>query len=260
VYDDCWWVRPRPIIERIWDPRSAVDASKRKYLNWPTVAVDAWTSPQEWSNLADPSRVVADQEPIVMFFDGSKSRDATGLVGCCLSDGHVFTIDAWEPDTGHDTASVVPVASVDAAVEWAFTAWDVKAFFADVQEWEGFVKVTWPERYRDRLALHATPSGKDPQAIAWDMRTKTYDFTMAVELALTEIRERKFSHDGDSRMARHVGNARRKPNRWGVSIGKESPDSPRKIDLAVCMVGARMVRALYLSHASRTKTRSGRVW
>jgi hypothetical protein len=260
VYGDCWWVRPRPIIERIWDPRSSADASKRKYLNWPTVATDAWMTPQEWSQLTDASRSVADTEPIVMFFDGSKSRDATALVGCCLSDGHVFTIGAWEPDTSHDTASVVPVAEVDAAVEWAFTAWDVKAFFADVKEWEGFVKVTWPDRYRDRLALHAAPSGKEPHPIAWDMRTKTYDFTMAVELTATEIRERAFSHDGDARMARHVGNARRKPNRWGVSIGKESPDSPRKVDLAVCMVGARMVRGLYLANAAKTKQRSGKVW
>ncbi len=259
VYDDCWWVKPRPIIERIWDPRSSPDASKRKYLNWPTAATDAWMTVQEWSQLR-ADRPVLDGEDIVMFFDGSKSRDATALVGCCVSDGHVFTIGAWEPDNSHDTTSVVPVSEVDATVEWAFRAWNPRAFFADVKEWEGFVKVTWPERYRDRLELHSAPSGKEPQVIAWDMRTKVYDFTMAVELTETEIRERKFTHDGDSRMVRHVANARRKPNRWGVSIGKESPDSSRKIDLTVAMIGARMTRGLLLASTAKTRKRSGKVW
>jgi hypothetical protein len=260
VYDDCDWVKLRPIIERIWDPRSSPDASKRKYLNWPTVALDTWTTPQEWSQLANRDRFVEPGEEIVMFFDGSKSRDATGLVGCCVSDGHVFTIGAWEPDPSHTTDSLVPVTEVDATVEQAFRDWTPVAFFADVQEWEGFAKVTWPERYTNLLRLHSAPGSKDPQVIAWDMRTKLYDFTMAVELMRTEITDRQFTHDGDPRMARHVGNARRRPNRWGVSIGKESPDSRRKVDLAVCAVGARMVRRLYMGSQAKTKQRSGKVW
>lgn len=260
VYDDCWWVKPRPIIERIWDPRSRLDDSKRKYLNWPTVAVDSWLTPQEWSQLAAPDRKVADDEDIVLFFDGSKSRDATALVGCCVSDGHVFTIGAWEPDTTHDAESTVPVNEVDACVAWAFRQWHPVAFFADVKEWEGFTKVNWPELYGDRLDLYAVPGGKDPQPIAWDMRTHVYDFTMAAELTETEIKERKFSHDGDARMARHMANARRKPNRWGVSIGKESPDSPRKVDLAVAMVGARMARRLLLTSRGKVRRRTGKVW
>jgi len=260
VYDDCWWVKPRPIIERIWDPRSSPDASKRKYLNWPTVAVDAWLTPQEWTQLAAPDRFVAPGEDIVLFFDGSKSRDATALVGCCVSDGHIFVVGAWEPDTAHNTEDVVPVAEVDACVAKAFREWNPLAFFADVKEWEGFVKVNWPELYADRLQLHAVPGGKEPAAIAWDMRTKTFDFTMAVELTETEIKQQGFTHDGDPRMTRHVGNARRKPNKWGASIGKESPDSPRKVDLAVAMVGARMVRRLFVAAQARVKIRSGNVW
>src|SRR5690606_20361909 len=247
VYDDCWWVNHNAIITRIWDARSRPDDSKRKYLNWPTAAEDAWVTPQAWSALADPAQVVADGEEIVAFFDGSRSRDATALIGCRVSDGHVFTIGVWEPDPSHDDGDVVPVAEVDATVERMFSRWQVLAFFADVREWEGFVKVTWPERYADRLLVYAQPSGKEPQPIAWDMRGHVYDFTQACELTETEILERRFTHDGDSRVARHVGNARRRPNRYGVSIGKESPDSPKKIDAAVCVIGARMVRRLLLA-------------
>lgn len=262
VYGDCWWVSRRQIIGRIWDLKARVDESKRKYFNWPTAALDAWTTQQLWAALTDATRVVVDGEEIVLFFDGSRSRDATGLVGCCLSDGHLFVVGAWEPDPSHDTESVVPVSEVDAAVERAFDRFQVAGFFADVMEWEGFSKVTWPQRYADRLRIHAVPSGKDPQPIAWDMRTHTYDFTMSAELTETEIREAMFTHDGDPRMSRHVVNARRKPNRFGVSIGKETPDSPDKVDLAVCVIGARMVRRLVLAAdpKSTTRQRTGKVW
>lgn len=263
VYDDCWWVNPQAIITRIWDPRSKPDDSRRKYLNQPTAAEDAWITPQQWSALADPTQIVADGEEIVAFFDGSKSRDATALIGCRVSDGHVFTIGVWEPEAAHDTESVVPVSEVDAAVERMFDRWKVLGFFADVKEWEGFVKVTWPERYRDHLIVSAVPTGKDPQPIAWDMRSHVFDFTQACELTETEIADRRFTHDGDARVARHAGNARRRPNRYGVSIGKESPDSPKKIDGAVCVIGVRMVRRLLLAapgYKNRKTTRSGRVY
>jgi hypothetical protein len=256
VYGDCWWQQVEPIMARIWDPRSRPDDSKRKYLNWPTVAQDAWTTPQDWARLSDPSAVVADGDEIVAFFDGSLSGDATALVGCHVETGHVFCIGVWEappPEPGGAQAAAawqVPVAEVDAAVENMFDRWDVKGFFADVREWESFTKVEWPKRYASRLALHSVPGGKDPQAIAWDMRTRVYDFTMAAELTLGEISDEAaiaFTHCGDSRVARHVRNARNHPNRWGVSIAKETRQSPDKIDAAVCMIGARMVRRLYLA-------------
>nr|PZM98729.1 MAG: terminase [Thermocrispum agreste] len=263
AYGDCWWVDLRVIRDRIWDPRSKPDKSRRFYLNQPTAADDAWTTPMAWAALTDTTQVVADGEEIVAFFDGSKSRDATALIGCRVSDGYIFTLGVWEPDTAHDTESVVPVAEVDAAVARMFDRYKVLAFFGDVKEWEGFVKVTWPERYGDDLLVWAVPEGKDPQPIAWDMRSRVHDFTLACELAETEIKERRFAHDGDSRVARHVANARRRPNRWGVSIGKETPDSPLKIDAAVCVIGARMVRRLVLGspkYKLRKKARSGRVY
>jgi hypothetical protein len=264
VYDDCWWVDLGAIRERVLDLQASESDSRRKYLNQPVADEKAWVTPQEWALLADLSRVVADGEPVVMFFDGSKDRDATALIGCCVSDGHVFTVGVWEPDGRGDE---VPVAEVDGAVARAFDRWKVLGFFADVQEWQGFVKVTWPQSYGDRLKVKAVPSGKEPQPIAWDMRSHVYDFTMACETTLAEIRgaakaaaaggPRSFTHDGDSRLARHVINARTRDGRWGTSIGKESPNSPKKVDAAVCMVGARMVRRLL--PAQPKSTGKGRV-
>ena len=136
-----------------------------------------------------------------------------------------------------------------------FDRWSVVAFFADVKEWEGFTKVTWPDRYRDQLIVFAVPGGRDPQPIAWDMRSHTYDFTIAAELTNNEIVEKAFTHDGNAVMARHVVNARNRPNRYGISIGKESRHSAKKIDAAVAMIGARMVRRVVLGSKEWKKRR-----
>jgi hypothetical protein len=257
VYGDCWWANLGAIKERVWDLQSTEAASRRKYLNQPVADERAWVTPQEWGALADPSRVVTGDEEVVLFFDGSKSRDATALMGCCMSDGYVFTVGVWEPDPKHTTEDVVPVLEVDGKVDWAFEKYNVVAFFADVQEWQGFVRVTWPERYQGRLRVMAAPSSREPSWIAWDMRSHGYEFAEAAETCHAEILEKQFRHDGNSVVARHVGNARRYPIRGRVSISKESPDSPRKVDAAVCVIGARMVRRIVLGKAP-SKPRTNR--
>jgi hypothetical protein len=270
VYGDCDWktgpdgnVDVQPILERIWSPRSKPSESKRKYLNWPSVHEDAWCDPKDWAQLANPDRVIDADEEVVLFFDGSKSRDATAVVGCCVSDGHVFvprTVDGrptiWEPNPSHDADDVVDVVDVDLAVDEVFDRYNVVGFFGDVQEWESFVKIEWPRRFGDRLAVHAVSAGKDPQTIAWDMRSNTRDFTLAAELADAEIIDGLFTHDDDPLLTRHVVNCRRRPNRWGVSVGKESRSSPKKIDAGVCMIGVRMVRRLVLA-SDRTRAKTG---
>jgi len=253
VYADCWWQDIDPIIGRIWSPKAKPDDSRRKYLNQPTAAIDAWVTPQAWTLCARDGRegrslrAVEPGESIVMFFDGSRSRDATALIGCCMSDGHVFALGTWEPNPSHDTVDVVDVGAVDAAVARAFESYDVVGFFADVKEWEGFTKVSWPALYESKLLVHSVPSGKDPQPIAWDMRSRVYEFGVACELTEAEINDRSLTHDGSAVLSRHVGNARRHPTRGVVTLRKDSPDSPRKIDAAVAMVGARMTRRQVLA-------------
>lgn len=262
-YDGSPWVDLENILQRIWRKSAKPDDSKRKYLNWPTAPEDAWLGEKAWGRLASPLVEVEPEDKVVAFFDGSKTRDATAIVCCRVSDGHVFvprTRDGrwtiWEPDPSHDSDDAVDVADVDLAVTEMFQQHHVVAFFADVQEWESFVKIDWPSRFADRLQLMAVPTGKDPQHIAWDMRSHTFDFTRAVELVEAEINDGQFTHDGNPLLSRHVANMRRRPNRYGISVGKESPSSSKKIDAGVCMIGARMVRRLYLA-ASPTAQRSG---
>lgn len=242
VYSDCPWVNRRAIAERIWSPNTRPSVARRFYLNQRVSDETSWTTPTDWAALADASHVVPDKAAIVAFFDGSKSKDATALIGCEVESGHVFTLGVWEPDAGRE----VDAAEVDRAVQLMFDTYDVVAFFADVREWESYVKQEWPSRFKDRLVLWASPSSTPPQAIAWDMRSRTIQFAQAAEMVEQEITARAFTHDGDSRVARHVGNAQRRVHQKWVSVAKDSPNSPRKIDAAVCVIGARMVRAQVL--------------
>jgi hypothetical protein len=256
VYDDCWWVDVEPIKQKIWSPTYPVSRSRRFFLNQPNATEDAWVSLQEWSVLADTSKTVEPGDDVVLFFDGSKSRDATALVGCRMSDGHVFTLGVWQPGDGE----VVDTGAVNKAVFNAFETYSVVAMFGDVREWESFVKVSWPQEFADKLMLWAVPGGKEPQPIAWDMRSHSYQFAEAAEMCLAEIQDGAFTHDGNWDTSRHVGNCRRAEFRGRGTVRKESKDSPNKIDAAVCVIGARMVRRLVLASSDWERRHRGNKW
>ena len=262
VYADCAWANIEATVNRIYSAKN-VDDSKRKYFNWPTASSDSWADPQDWAQMSRPEIVVDDGEPVVLFFDGSLTRDNTALVGCRMSDGHVFTLGVWEPQaTGEDDKAYIDVEVVDAAVQRAFDRFDVVAFFADVREWESHTKVVWPERWRDELEVWAVPKGRQPEPIAWDMRGKDYEFTTAAELCEAEIKQHLFTHDGDARLGQHVRNMRRHEGRFGITPRKESKNSAKKIDAGICMIGARMVWRLARERQgqSKGKVRTGRAF
>lgn len=155
-----------------------------------------------------------------------------------MEDGHVFKIGHWAPERA--TGSI-NVGAVDAAVRQAFERWSVVAFWADVREWESFVRVAWPEELGADLICDAVKAGMNASKVAWDMRSHAYQFAEAAETAFNEIQERAFTHDGDGELGVHVANCRVSEFRGRFSVKKESPKSPKKIDLAVCMIGARML-------------------
>jgi hypothetical protein len=258
AYGDAYFVDTKDIVQnRILSPRTTLDISKRFYLNWPTAAMDAWTTQQMWGKLAKPEFLIDDGDDITMGFDGSRVNDATALIGCHVETGFTFSLGIWETENG---TRPIPVQEVDSAIALARKRWNVRAFFADVNEWEEHTKISWRRLFiegeddetlgeYDGLYIWAVPGGRDPQPVAWDMRSHVGEFTQACEMVLSEIESNPpgFIHDGDSYLGRHVVNARRRPNRWGVSIGKEAPKSVNKIDGCVAMIMARHARRLVLA-------------
>ncbi len=271
IRGDSVWLNTERIVQSILDVRNPPSRSRRFWFNQIVAAEDAWADPQEWEACADPDQLVMPDEPIVAFFDGSKSDDTTGLVGCRMSDGHVFVIGSWSKPAGERGKGwIVPRETVNTEVDSMFESYNVLGFFADPSDtrddegerfWEPMID-DWHQRYGPQLKVWAVQSGDRRHAVAWDMRAteRVRDFTGAAERFVSEMTARRFTHDGDLRLRQHVRNARRRPNRYGVSFGKEHRESARKVDLAVCAVGARMLRRLIQNKDTGTKQRSGRVW
>ncbi|MFD5599188.1 hypothetical protein ACFWHR_03935 [Leucobacter sp. NPDC058333] len=248
VYEGLPWVKIHDIMQRIWSPAYPVSRSRRFYLNQPNAAADAMFTLEEWAALGpkpgdDTFPEITDGDEVVLFFDGSRSRDATALVGCRIFDGHVFTLGVWQPTP----EAPVNTGEVSIAVQRAFDRFTVAAFFADVREWESFVKVSWPELYGDDLIVHAKSRGTDPQPIAWDMRSHSSEFSEATEMFLAEVQDGAFTHDGNWDTSRHIGNIRRGEYRGRLYPRKESEASTSKIDAGICAIGARMVRRIVLA-------------
>jgi hypothetical protein len=233
------------LVATIWDPTSDPQESRSDFLNQVTHASDAWLSQPEWAACADPSKVVADGDTITLGFDGSRKRargvtDATALVGCRVSDGHLFPIGVWEePDGPAGEGWQVPVVEVLAAAQAAFARYNVVAFYADPAKWEGHVG-SWEATYGPRLKVKAS---RDHPIEWWMTGGRAVQIVRATERLHNAIVEREMTHDGSHVLTRHFLNARRRVSRAGVQIGKEHPDSSRKIDGAAASILAWEARA-----------------
>ena len=246
------WLDIERLVEEILDPRNEPSQSRRFYYNQIVATEDAWVTPQEWDALADRGVKVEDDDQVTLGFDGSLTDDHSALMGCRLSDGHLFTLGVWDPERYGGEA---PRAEIDRAVRDAFERYDVVAFFSDLHPWESYVDAWDRELGRERgreICAAASPRHR----IAWDMRARQKEFTLeGAERVHNEVTEGALKHDGDARVRQHVHNARRRPNAWGVSFGKESRESRRKVDALAALILARMARRAYLALPERKQRR-----
>jgi hypothetical protein len=189
---------------------------------------DAWIVAHEWAARVDLDKVVADRDAITLGFDGSRHRsrgvtDATAIVACRVSDGHMWPIRVWEqPD--NDREWQVPTVEVEAELRSTFDRYNVVGFYADSALWETFV-AAWEAKWGLKLSVKA--SREHP--IEWRMNRPGV-VVQATEKLYSAIVDGEMTHDGSSVMTRHFLNARRRSSRSGVQVAKSSPDSANKID------------------------------
>lgn len=243
--DAAAWIEIEALIDEFYDPRADPADSRRYFLNAPSHAADAWLSQPEWVGRLDIDKVVADGEAITLGFDGSRKRargvtDATALIACRVSDGHVFeplAVSVWEQPQGVDDWEV-PVPEVLAAVDACFKRWNVVGFYCDPAKWESYV-AGWEAKYHQRLKAKAT---RDHPCSWWMTGGRATYTVRALEQFHSAIVDGELTHDGSSALTRHMLNARRRPSRSGLQVGKAHPDSPMKIDAAVAAVLAWQAR------------------
>lgn len=256
AYGDAHWIDLDRIVAEVYDPATDVADSRRFYLNQIVAAEDAWVTPAEWDACADATLTLHDRDEITLGFDGSRTDDATALVACRVEDGALFLLHVQHaPADARKVGWEVDRERVDGAVRQAFDRFDVAAFFSDVHPWESYVDA-WSHDFGAGLRVKA--SERSP--VGYDMRSRTMLFTRAAESFAQAVADGEVKHDGDAVMREHVHNARRRPNRFGVSLGKEHRESARKVDVAVAAVLARAARMEVLARGARKRQRTGRVW
>lgn len=199
-------------------------------------------------------------DAITLGFDGSRKRhdaatDATALVGVTVDGGHVFVPEVggaatvWEAPPGEGRGWEIPAGEVDAAVREVLGRFNVVGFFCDPTKWESYVSM-WESEFGDRMRVKAS---QDHPFTWWPGPKK---ITRAVEEFHAAVVAGELSHDGSPILRRHVLNARRRPNTYGITIGKEHPSSDRKIDAVMAAVQAWQARSDVLSKPRR---RTGRM-
>lgn len=260
------WVNLDRKVEEYWDPDTDPMDAARYYANQLTAAADSWLSQTEWRARMDLEKMVDETEPITLGFDGSRKRskgvtDATALIGCRVSDGHLFQIAVWEqPDGPSGRDWEVPKVEVVAAVEEVFRKYNVVGFYADPHLWDETIAI-WEAKYGDRLQAKATL--KSP--IAWPMNgARLTDSVRALAQMHAAIINGEMTHDGAFAMTRHFLNARRRVVTnvagGGILIAKEHPLSARKIDAAIAATLAYRARIDALSAGvTTTKKKSNAV-
>jgi hypothetical protein len=244
------WNHLPGLIDEVLEPRADVADSVRYFLNDRTSAENSWLAHYEWAAVGprkdapETFKVVGDRDVVTLGFDGSRRRargvtDATALIGCRVSDGHVFELGVWEQPrgaAGKDWAA--PVGEVLAAVDEAFGKYTVVGFYADPAKWESHV-AGWEARYGRQLRVKS--SREHP--VEWWMTGGRSSYTVrALEKFQSAVIDGELSHDGSSALTRHVLAARMVHSRSGIQIAKEHPASDRKIDAAVAAVLAYQAR------------------
>ena len=194
---------------------------KTKRLNIWSSTSDTWLPHGTWDALAD-SREISDGVDVVLGFDGSFNGDCTAIVAVTVEEvPHIFPVAVWEKPDEADASWQVPVLEVEDAIRNAATRWQVLEIACDPYRWartfqvlddEGLPVVTFPQ-----TASRMTPA-------------TTRFFEACVNKNIT--------HDGDARLARHIGNAQLRTDNRGSRLAKEAKGSKRRIDLAVSSVMA----------------------
>ncbi|OPC84236.1 terminase [Embleya scabrispora] len=232
------------LVADFYDPSNDVQTLRADFLNQVTHAADAWVSAPDWAGVAATAKRIEPKDTIVLGFDGSRRRshavtDATALVGCRVSDGHLFLLGCWEqPDGALGKNWQVPTTEVLATVDEAFATYRVVGMYADPAKWESHV-ATWEARYGKRLRVKATVQ----HPIEWWMvGGRAVQIVRALEKFRSAITDEELTHDGSSALTRHILNCRRRMSRSGLQIAKEHPESANKIDAAVAAVLAWQAR------------------
>lgn len=167
-----------------------MEADRRRYfLNEIVVGQAVFVDPIVW-DAHSAEETLKPGERIALGFDGSKSRDATGLIAARVSDGKLFELRTWERPA--DAVQwQVPRPEVDKALRDTFEAYDVVLMFADPYRWQDYLD-TWAGQWPGKVVEFPT-----------NVETR---MDKAIELFTTAFAAGDIANDGSEVLTRHAKN------------------------------------------------------
>lgn len=191
---------------------------RREHMGQWTATSDAWLPYGAWEACRHPAGRGAPEAGtrVWLGFDGSYSGDSTALVGV-TEDRHIFVAGCWE--NPGQTGWRVPRDDVEAAIWSAFEQWEVVELLCDPPYWGREIH-EWQKVWGEKRVLEFPTYNRGRMAPA----------TTSLAAA---VLDQALTHDGDTRLERHVANCVVKPTPQGDVITKVHKDSAAKIDLAV---------------------------
>lgn len=197
-------------------------------------------------------------------FDGALTKDATGYAIVDVELGRIQIVNYWErtPDIKDSDQWEVPIGELNDTVSLVHDRWNV---------WRGHYD---PPHYREDLNRWAGEYGED-KVVAWETSRKKAmghalrSFTRDLEASARAVEAGRppiMTYVGEhaDALERHMRNAVKRMTNIRVDddaetdeylwiIGKDGKNSPRKIDLAMCVVLAWEARGLAIAAGALNK-------
>ncbi|KAA9155541.1 hypothetical protein FPZ12_029540 [Amycolatopsis acidicola] len=247
------WIDTERRLQLALAARTTIESTLRFSLNIPAAQDTAVYDSLTWDATKDEALRLEAGDTIALGLDVSLSDDSSALVAVRLHDKAAFLLEVVERPPSAPPDWTVNIGVFERAIGTAFGLYDVAAFFSDVNPIQGHV-LAWEREYGDRVRARFDMNN----AIAADMRGSQKRFTAAHETLVALVESGELRHDGNSTLRRHALNAHRRPNRHGVSFGKETKHSPKKVDAYAALLLALMA-ALAAESTTAAPVRRGRV-
>lgn len=237
---DAWsWTN----VEAMWNlwknPRRSQAEFRRFQLNQGVGLEKRPFSGDRWDLFADPSRTPGPSKraPLVVFLDGSKTRDATAIVCWTVEDRpHLFLAGLWErPDASLRQEWHVPEREVRARIEELMDDYQVALLAGDSDRFWSPQLSAWEEVYGSDAVVHF------PTRMGKLMGTAIERFEEEFSAGLAAVADGApppWTHDGNPDLRRHMANTvkGKRPQSPYPILAKESEGVAAKIDAAVATV------------------------
>ncbi|MFF0745315.1 terminase TerL endonuclease subunit [Streptomyces sp. NPDC004111] len=247
AYGDAYWADIDAIIDQCYSGVITYEEILRKYCNLVTASEDSLIDPVAWGRCEVASELRRGDQ-IALGLDGGEADDSTALVAIRVRDSFIQPIAIWEkPDGPEAQVWKVDKEQVSGMVDWCFQNYKVQAFFSDVAFWETWVN-QWSEQYGPRLAIRSTAKS----AVAYDMRGNQREITDANMAFVGAVEQGLVKHNGHFGLKRHVENAKKRHNKFGIGFGKASRDSQYKVDAYAATLAAYIARRRLVESGKNT--------